>query len=189
MENNKGFTLIELIATIIILAVVMSIGAYAITNVIRQSREKNYAILIKNIKDGVEVYYQECTYSNNSGIECRDDWTIKLGDLVTYGYVKSNAEDKSGKLINPLDDSDISDCTIKVIYNDGEIDITPVGKLNNISCPTSYDLDNLDYDGDSGKLSNDSFLDGSRSSFSNNSSLEASQSTNVGIDDPSHDNS
>ena len=64
--NKKGFTLVELLATIILLAIVLSLSSIAIIGIINSSKEKNYEQLISNIKDGAEVYYQECKYSKEA---------------------------------------------------------------------------------------------------------------------------
>ena len=40
--NRKGFTLVELIATSVLLSLMMGIGAYSITNVIKSSKEKDF---------------------------------------------------------------------------------------------------------------------------------------------------
>jgi len=42
MKNNTGFTLVELLATIVIIALIGGIGALAYTSIIRQSEDKNY---------------------------------------------------------------------------------------------------------------------------------------------------
>lgn len=142
IKNNKGFTLIELIATIVILALVMGISTYSISAIIKNSKEKNYELLINNIKDAAENYYQECKYSNNTGITCsRDDegnLITKLESLVTYGYLKSNDTDSSSsqKIVNPKDNVDITNCQIKITYSGGNINVVanePTG-----SCPTEY---------------------------------------------------
>ena len=39
--NRKGFTLVELLATIAILAIVMGIATFSITAIIKNSKEKN----------------------------------------------------------------------------------------------------------------------------------------------------
>ena len=124
--NKKGFTLVELIATIVVLSLVVSISAYAITNIINSAKEKNYDLLIKNIKDASETYYQECKYSNNTGITCND--TVTLQELVNYGYLKGNGtKDNKMKIVNPKvnpkDNNDIGECSIAVKNENGKLTI------------------------------------------------------------------
>lgn len=153
--NKKGFTLVELIATIVVLALVVSISAYAITNIINSAKEKNYELLIKNIKDASETYYQECKYSKNSGIICNYDvilqeYTVTLQELVNYGYLKGNGTednkidnkiDNKMKIVNPKvnpkDNNDIGECSIAVKYEDGKLTIENKTNNNN-SCPKEY---------------------------------------------------
>lgn len=136
--NNKGFTLIELLATIVLLVLVMGISAFAIVSVINNSKEKNYDLLITNIKDGAEVYYQECKYANNSGITCSSNGNVSLGDLVKYGYVKGNDQDNKGKysLVNPNDNEPINSCVINVAFSGGKVRVSAVTTSG--SCPTEY---------------------------------------------------
>ena len=136
--NNKGFTLVELLATILVLALVMSIGTFSVLAILKNAKEKNYNLLLNNIKDASELYYQECKYanSNNSGITCNLTKT-KLGDLVKYGYLKGNSKKNNEyNLVNPLNDKDISQCKIRIKYNNGSLTITSftVGG----GCPTKY---------------------------------------------------
>ena len=130
--NKKGFTLVELIATIVVLALVVSISAYAITNIINSAKEKNYELLIKNIKDASETYYQECKYSD---ITCND--TVTLQELVNYGYLKGNGTgDNKMVIVNPKDNINIGECSIAVKYENGKLTIED--KTNNDSCPKKY---------------------------------------------------
>ena len=146
MKNNKGFTLIELIATIVILAVVLSITGYAITGIISSARQKNYELLITDIKSAAELYYQECTYMSTASLNkhvCNDGTVrnITLGELVIYGYLTSNdstESENSMRVINPNTEEDISDCQIKITYEDelDEIKIESVNKSE--KCPEAY---------------------------------------------------
>ena len=122
--NKKGFTLVELIATIVVLALVVSISAYAITNIINSAKAKNYELLIKNIKDASETYYQECKYkySNNSGITCNDNVTLQ--ELVNYGYLKGNGtKDDKMEIVNPKNNKNIGACSIAVKNENGKLTI------------------------------------------------------------------
>ena len=144
--NNKGFTLVELLATILVLALVMSIGTFSVLAILKNAKEKNYNLLLNNIKDASELYYQECKYanSNNSGITCNLTKT-KLGDLVKYGYLKGNSTVKVSNnikekdkytLVNPINDQNIENCYISVEYISNKIVVTAAANSNS-NCPTS----------------------------------------------------
>ena len=142
-SDDRGFTLIELIVTIVILGLVLSIGGYSIIKVMNSAKKSDYDLLIENIKAAAEVYYQECKYSNISGISCNssdDTYNITLGKLVEYGYLKGNAsnEDTDLGIVNPKDNKDISRCQITVKYNSDsrKVVISDVGATG--SCPTKY---------------------------------------------------
>ena len=131
--NNKGFTLVELIATILLLALVMSIGTYSVVTLIRDSKEKNYEMLISNVKDAVETYRIECKYNEGS---CNT--TLTLGWLVSNGYLSGNSKDEDVyALVNPMDNKPIGDCEISYSYATAT-GITIVANNQTGSCPTSY---------------------------------------------------
>lgn len=145
MKNNRlGFTLIELLATIVLLGIVTGITGYAITTLITNSKEKNYELLVGEIKDSIEIYYQECKYSKTSSldncpsIESDGYYKITLGTLVKYGFLKGNATDSNGDstLVNSKDNINIALCEVKYKYNDGNMDISFISS-SNTSCPSN----------------------------------------------------
>ena len=109
----------------------MGISTYSISAIINNAKEKNYELLINNIKDAAETYYQECKYNeytndiDNFCIFDDKNLITTLGELVMYGYLKSNDTDSSSsqKIVNPKDDKDITDCQIKITNNNGNINI------------------------------------------------------------------
>ena len=48
--NNKGFTLVELLGTIVILAIIVGISSYSIITVLNNTKKKNYQFLVDKIK-------------------------------------------------------------------------------------------------------------------------------------------
>ena len=141
-KNNKGFTLVELIATIVILSIVLSIGAYSIIKIIDKSSEKEYKLLIENINSAAELYYQECKYggiTDDTITGCNDLGSgITLGDLVENGYLTGNSKDDNNEytLVNPNDGISISACIVKITYDSGNVKVNAVSPTG--SCPTSY---------------------------------------------------
>jgi prepilin-type N-terminal cleavage/methylation domain-containing protein len=143
--GNKGFTLVELMATIVLLSIIAGIASYSITTIISNSKEKNYQLLIKEIKNAVELYYQDCKFINN---DCDDQ--ITLGYLVNNGYLKGNSVDSNNRsfLVNPNTEVNISNCSIKYSYNNGNIIVESNGEISTgcpegeKCCPTSLDYSN-----------------------------------------------
>lgn len=141
--NNKGFTLVELIAIVVLLALVMGIGAVSVTKIMNNAKEEDYKLLMDNIKGGVELYYQECTYAKTDSISCpslTSGWYyIYLEDLVTYGFVKGNATHSNGKmyLANTKNGENINRCIIRYKYNSGKLEIQKYSGGSN--CPTMND--------------------------------------------------
>lgn len=52
LKNNKGFTLVELLAVIVVLAIVMGIAAVAITSVLNNTRKSTFATNAELFIDG-----------------------------------------------------------------------------------------------------------------------------------------
>ena len=148
--GNRGFTLIELLAAIVLFAIVASIGTFAITSVIKSSKEKNYQLLIKNIESAAEVYYQECKYSYNDdgSVTCQYSggaFFTTLGGLVTQGYLVGNSKDSAGNytIVNTKTNASISNCAIGIYYdnNSKKFNILVDTNGTNASCPTSADYE------------------------------------------------
>ena len=133
--NRKGFTLVELIAVVVILSLIVGIGSVTITGIIKKNKENDYKLLIEEIKSATESYYHECRYVTYN---CTDNGTIKLGDLVTNGFLKGNSklEDGSSTLVNPNNDNNIYNCEIKWVYSEGKFNIED---LSGGSCPNDDD--------------------------------------------------
>ena len=55
--NKKGFTLVELLATIVVLSIVTGIAIFALNNGFKSAKDKTELIFIKNLEDSIEVYF------------------------------------------------------------------------------------------------------------------------------------
>lgn len=133
--NNKGFTLVELLGTIVILSLLVGISSYSIITVLNNAKKKNYELLIDEIKKASETYYQECVYGNR----CQYTEDISLKYLVSNGYLSSNNEDNG--LTNPITKKDISSCTITVKYDESKGKVTVVPKNESDICPSRGDYE------------------------------------------------
>ena len=138
--NNKGFTLVEVIAVVAILGVVMTIGVYSVVNYLSAGKEKSLDIFKENIKSGMINYYNECKYMSTSA--CDENLivgnTLKttIGDLATSGFLDSNGYNNGDLIVkDPVTEEDISGCEISLKFENkkfGEVSYTGnCGSLNN----------------------------------------------------------
>ena len=87
MKSRKGFTLVELLVTIILLGVVATVIIFNVTNVSKNSKKTEYERFVASIKSSASLYadmnpeaFQDL-YVNKSFIY------ITVGDLINSGLV------------------------------------------------------------------------------------------------------
>lgn len=104
---KKGFTLIEILAVIIILAIVLTLVSTNVLNIISSSREKTYNEQLNSLKKLSQQYatefYNDLTWSSNQT-------TITLDQLINAGYLEENIINaKTGESICSTSTIEITD--------------------------------------------------------------------------------
>ncbi len=97
-KNNKGFTLVELLAIVVILAIIAVIAAPSMTREIKKSEEENQNILNQKIDNAAHLYaakYYANKLINGEGI------SFSLNDLESDGLInlKDNCSNNLGDKI------------------------------------------------------------------------------------------
>lgn len=106
--NRKGFTLVELLGVVTILAMLGLIIVPTINKVLKDNKNKLYDVQIKNIENGAKnfvadnIFYIDIPVNSSVG--------ITLGDLKNLGYV-----DK--EIANPINGYPFSDSLLIIITN------------------------------------------------------------------------
>ena len=81
LNNEKGMTLIELLAVIVIIAIIAAIAIPAIGNIIENSRYSAVKSDATNVLAAANIYFTENPEAANG--------TVTVGDLMTKGYLQS----------------------------------------------------------------------------------------------------
>ena len=135
--DNKGFTLIELIATIALLAVISVISFVSINGVIKESKVKDCENLKSSIKTAAKEYVSDNRYKikDDGAVEKMNEITIVIeessnkkyivltdDDLLVENKLISDAYDGSSKkvLVDPFTGNNIASGSvqIKIYLND-----------------------------------------------------------------------
>ncbi|MBR1414146.1 MAG: prepilin-type N-terminal cleavage/methylation domain-containing protein [Bacilli bacterium] len=84
--NKKGFTLVEILAVIVIIALLSVLAIAGATGISNRIKKKNYDTKVETLKtaalDYAESYYNEI---KNSGEKC-----VSIEDLIVGGYIKAD---------------------------------------------------------------------------------------------------
>ncbi len=84
--KSKGFTLAEILAVIVILALLITIAAPNVLSIGNKSRVKMYCAKVKNLESAAKLYGEDYidTFSK--------DKIIKVSDLIDYAYYKKEKD-------------------------------------------------------------------------------------------------
>ncbi len=93
--KNKGFTLAELLAVIVILGLVAAITIPAVTKTLGETKSNLCEDQLKNIQEAARLYGSDHMLELPS-IE-GESITITLGDLQAGGYIKEDLENPKNK--------------------------------------------------------------------------------------------
>ena len=108
MNKGKGFTLVELLAVIVVLAIVLIVAVPGVLSVINQSKQKSYDMQLEMIKEAGRLYVTE----RGKSITWKNDGTnkvsaISLKQLQEKGYLEK-------KVIDPRNKKEIKNVAVLV---------------------------------------------------------------------------
>ena len=98
--NRKGYTLIELLAVILIISLIIALSIFGIIKAINSSKEKAATLSEKSIKEAAETYATEKNDDNNYWLDITDKenkyFCITIEELMNKGLLdkKANIESK-----------------------------------------------------------------------------------------------
>ena len=97
MKNRKGFTLVELLAVIVIIGVLLVVATPMVFNAIKDSKKKTKCKVAKE----VAALYKSYAYTNKTE-PCVGANECTFGDLIDQGYLDS-------EITSPITGDEIND--------------------------------------------------------------------------------
>ena len=94
--NKKGYTLIELLAVILIIGLILGFSTYGIINAFNTSKNKSLTISINSIKESAETYATEKNDDSSYWLDITDKenkyFCITIEELMNKGLLDKKAE-------------------------------------------------------------------------------------------------
>lgn len=116
MKKYKGFTLVELLAVLVIISLLLTISVIAYNKVSKQAKQELYSSLIKTLKTNAAKYGED----NIDDIE-KNAQTISINKLIEEGYVDGDNNCNQGQcIINPITNQELGGSFL-VYYSEGRI--------------------------------------------------------------------
>lgn len=124
--NRKGFTLVELLAVIVILALLIAIAVPSVTKMSRKIQTNMFCDKVKDIEKAAELWgsdNEDLIYASKEvtvyNYDKQENTTYEHAKLITIrelakkGYQKY--DDKENVIVDPRDNSDILDKKVLVV--------------------------------------------------------------------------
>ena len=132
--NNKGFTLVEVIAVVAILAVLLILLIPNVSNLLNKGENDAYDSLKQSILVAANDYVKDNRYDivisgnvvSSIGGKKLEDGRITVGILLELGYLSPTGTDSSGDyIVNPKNRSerlDLGGSYVEVTFNSSKKD-------------------------------------------------------------------
>lgn len=101
MKDNKAFTLIELLAVIVLLGIIGLIAYPVITNIIKNSKEKAYNMQVELIESAAKNWSIDNADKLNKTVK------LTVSNLIDLGYIKNDEN-----IIDPRNNDMMNGCVV-----------------------------------------------------------------------------
>ena len=121
MNNKKGFTLVELLCVIVILAIITTMASVGIINMSKKSNENMYCAKLEMIKSAAKDYAVKYEKELNESTEIfngHKSLKITVEDLIKSGKYEP---DSDGNVLNPLDKKSLNSKEIILYLENNQI--------------------------------------------------------------------
>jgi len=120
MKNKKGFTLIEIIAVVVLITVISLIVFLSVTAMIKNNKIKQLKVFSDNLTNAAEVYMTDKKEAFSNFDKVGDITIITSAEMIKAGYIDKNMDNPTGK--------DLTDFYIKAtIKEDKSISYEVIG--------------------------------------------------------------
>ena len=119
--NKKGFTLIEILCVVALLAVITTIASASVINLSNASKENLYCAKLELIESAAKTYSASLIYELNQSTTYYEGYksiTITINDLIKSGNL---SPDKDDSVLSPLNNEVMNDLEIILYLKNNQV--------------------------------------------------------------------
>lgn len=125
MNNEKGFTLVELIAVITLMAIIGLMAFANLTNMMKEGEEREIESFETSVKNAAQIYVETNQDSDAfKGLQINNSFQISASLLVSYEYLDSTINNPTGydfdNIIIKITKEEDESISYQVCYRIGE---------------------------------------------------------------------
>lgn len=102
---KKGFTLVEVLGVLVILAIILTITVPIVINNVNNTKEKVWQQTVEHIEEGTNLYLREYKKDFPELNVVDSIITVSLSEIIDNGFIKS-------PIVNPVLNQNVSEETI-----------------------------------------------------------------------------
>jgi len=129
MKNNKGFTLTELLVTIVLIGLLLGIGIPGVMKISEGMKKRSYKTKIDLVEQAGTLWGQDnlallqtttCDIKEDSGTNTYNCYKTNIKELIENDYLESE-DRKDIKFVNPIDDKDIQNNCVYIYKKNNRV--------------------------------------------------------------------
>ena len=100
--NKKGFTLVELLGVIVVLAILLTLVVFAYSRYLSASRDKLFRVAVNSFEDSTLEAITDCTNGTHNSF-CTNHSIPEMGESITVTLAELEANNYIERIKNPYD--------------------------------------------------------------------------------------
>ena len=143
--NNKGFTLVEILAVVVLIALIFGMGVPGVMKISKNMKERSYRSKTSLVEKAGELWGQDnkallqadtCDIDGNSATPEQDCYKVGIWQLIDEDYLET---EERAKIVykNPINDNEMRNICVYIYKKNNRVYAKFSGIDTSCACPNT----------------------------------------------------